>query len=213
MRPNTTIPANSPKGLASALPEDGSTVSPYEANYNPIDSTWTGPLGPDDDIVTIHGTLDEVRAQAEALANPGSNVVVVKREANNSRSDLTVAKTDCWPDLGVGKTPPNIRAPIVEGFAAIDELADREGKVKLEEPGCQRVACSGTRGAVFVCWEPVDDAPEVYKVPWSTVAEYARSLTEEWCKPYVHPRLPIMVIGGKVWDPQGMVVYVKSDKC
>lgn len=109
--------------------------------------------------------------------------------------------------------PYDIRAPYLEAFAAIDELAAKPGNARLEEPGCQRVACSGTRGAIFLCWEPVDGAPEVYEKPWSTVAEYARGISEEWCKPYIHQQAPVMVVGGKVWDPQGMVVYVKSDKC
>lgn len=140
--------------------------------------------------------------------------MLVDRAVINTRGSLAVSKTDCWPDAGAGKTPYNIRAPYLEASDAIDELKARKGNMKLEESDkCERVACSGTRGAIFVCWQPVDGAPDVYEKPWSTVAEYAQGVTQQWCKPYVHQNSPIPVVGGKVWDPQGMVVYVKSDKC
>lgn len=185
----------------------------FAADYDSITSSWTGPIGPDGEIITIQGTLEEVISQAKALEHPGAAAVVIKREELHTRSGLAVAKKDCWPDIGPDKPPYKTRAPALEVKDAIDELAAKPGSLKLEEEGCQRVACSGERGAVFVCWEPVDDGPEVYEKPWSTVAEYARGVTEEWCKPYDHQNTQVMVVGGKVWDPQGMGVYVKSDEC
>lgn len=93
---------------------------------------------------------------------------------------------------------------------AIDQIRSKEGNARLEQPGCQRIACA-TKLEITLCYEPVEGSPAVYEKPWSYVADYATGVLEEWCPktgPYTIMPWKKSWVGGKVWDPVGLAVDI-----
>jgi len=63
-----------------------------------------------------------------------------------------------------------------------------------------------------MCWDPVPGAPDVYEQPWSYVADYAEGIATDWC-PVEYRKNKGYWVGGKAWDPIGLGVDVRLDKC
>ena len=206
------------------LPKQGPAIlsarEEFEAQgYKIVPASFTGDFGPNGETMTLNGTIQEVMAQIEDL-RPGFTAEIDKHIAasgahlasgphgeDDAWRERKVAKKDCMDNAGRA-----LKSRILQGVEYLYSVP--KNKARLESRGCTRVSCSWD-AAIYMCWEPFEGAPSVYEQPWWYVGDYAKGISLEWCPTtrsdggtqifeYVH---------GKTWDPQGLAVHVRSDRC
>lgn len=147
------------------------------------------------------GFTAEINKNITAAAAAGT------RGEDDAWRERKVAKKDCFKNAGRA-----LKSRVLEGVEYLYKVP--KDKARMQSRGCARVSCSWD-AAIFVCWEPFAGAPEVYEQPWWYVADYAKGIALEWC-PTTRSDSGGRVFEfahGKTWDPEGLAVHVRKDRC
>ena len=133
---------------------------------------------------------------------------------------MTAKRDDDWRNLEYTKKKCPVAfgetISMIKAKEAVDELNNKEGSVRFEKRGCQRVVCASPTAAIDVCREPTESVPEVYEKPYSYIADYVTGIMQEWCpKMKAHSMIPIQMdwVGGEVSDPAGLAIRLHRDNC
>ncbi|PKS07949.1 hypothetical protein jhhlp_006561 [Lomentospora prolificans] len=198
---SSAVDSNKPKvNLAKELQAEGFTIIP---------ASFTGPYSPNNETITLHGTIQEVLAQIRA-ANPSHHALLA--------SGANMPNSNYWngpiPDVhprGLDCSHGYF-AKQFDIFFGISYLHDSvKDSARMEVPVCTRVSCSYD-SAIYLCWEPHEGGPRKKEVSWDYVADFAWSISKVWCPTIVLPDTKIGV-RGKAWDNDGMAVIVGADDC
>ena len=196
----------------------------FEAQgYTMYPASFTGDFGPNGETMTLNGTIQEVMAQIEDI-NPGFTAEINKQIAmSNAAADADAdvgprGEDDAWRERKVakkdcmGNAGRCLKNRLLEGVEYLYKVP--KNKARLEARGCTRVSCSWD-AAIFMCWEPFKGAPKVYEQPWWYVGDYAKGIALEWCptsRSDSGGRI-LEFVHGKTWDPKGLAVHVRKDRC
>ncbi|SPN97604.1 uncharacterized protein DNG_01116 [Cephalotrichum gorgonifer] len=214
--------------ISNPEPRELSVAEELEAEGFTIhQAQFTGDFGPNGESMTLNGTIQEVMAQAEKM-QPGftdkiHGLIADRHHGTAGRSDsrgppVDNNRDDSWKTRLVGTKDCGLGDWTYENFIleGIDYLnVVPTGKSRLESYGCHRISCSD-HSAIYQCWEPFQGAPDVYEKDWAYVADYAEGIVREWCptKDNIGTNAyKIKGVRGKVWDPKGMAIHVRKDKC
>jgi hypothetical protein len=176
-----------------------------------VPAVFTGPFGPDNTTISIEGTVEEVLAQIEGTATyemmTAANMMAPPYCLgwNSEYEKRKVAKKDCSNKQGRADY-----SRIKQGVCYLSKVGGEKPRLKAKH--CSRVSCS-YNAAIYLCYDPVKDSPKGYTQPWTYVADYANGIAEGWCERKHKPVTGGYNVGGKVWDPKGLGVHVRADKC
>lgn len=173
--------------------------------YKIQDATFTGPFGPEGEVLTFNGTVEDVVKQ----------VLEVNPDYNFNATDTGIEARG-WPDRRVARTDCNFR-DFARGYwinEGIKYLRYLNGRWGLDAGECTRVSCSWN-SAIWVCFHP-DGSTKRFEKNWQYVADYADGIASgAWCPREEQPYDPFTqyLVRGKVWDPEGLSVSIRKDKC
>lgn len=169
---------------------------------------WRGQFGKNGEEMTLFGTIEEVVKEVASInpdyvwADQDEDMVhIAGLEEDDAWLERKVSKLDC---SAVGTRA--LRNPIKMGIHYL--YTKPKDTCRLEARSCTRVSCSWD-SAIYVCFDPNKDSPKVYELPWWYVADYAKGLFLKWCAKESPPKQ----ITGRVWDPLGLVVFIRGDRC
>lgn len=179
--------------------------------YTVVPATFTGEFGPNGETMTLNGTIEEVMAQVADInpnykwAGEDGSVTSQGDPEDDAWRERKVAKKDCNTDAGKA-----VKSTILAGVQYLYKKP--KDQARLEVKTCSRISCS-YNAAIYMCWDPVEGAPAVYTQPWWYVADYAKGIALEWCPHEFDRDIGTYMVGGKTWDPMGLAVHVRRDKC
>lgn len=208
---STTLPQQEPAILSAQEEFEAQGFEIYPASF-------TGDFGPNGETMTLNGTIQEVMDQIEGF-NPGFTAEVNKHIATAAAAAAPSGEDDAWRERKVAKkdcfknkSGRALKSRVLEGVEYLYNVP--KDKARLQSRGCSRVSCSWD-AAIFLCWEPFEGAPEVYEQPWWYVGDYAKGIALEWCPTTrISPGGRVFEYAqGKTWDPKGLAVHVREDRC
>ncbi|PKS08145.1 hypothetical protein jhhlp_005421 [Lomentospora prolificans] len=130
---------------------------------------------------------------------------------NGTMEDLITQVLQINPDyLWPGEDPANTGSTEKERG---DRWRDRVVAAKDCSVPDGRAFFGAINAAIYMCWEPIEDAPEVYNKPCWYIADYAQGIAEKWCPRVYDKKAALSLFGGNFWDSLGLAVYVRRDRC